>query len=183
MKLQNLISWSIVILFVCFIAFYFFSENTSKPIKVGILHSLTGTMAENEKPVANAELMAIDEINAAGGLLGRKITPIIVDGRSDELIFAQQAERLINREQVDVIFGGWTSASRKMIKPVVEKYNSLLVYPVQYEGLEQSKNILYIGSAPNQQIIPAVRWSTTHLGKRVFLLGSDYIFPRAANEM
>lgn len=153
------------------------------PIKVGILHSLTGTMSISEKPVVDAVLLAIEEINAAGGLLGAKIIPVIADGKSDPDVFQSEAERLIVKENVKAIFGCWTSASRKAVKPVVEKYNSLLFYPVQYEGMEQSPNIVYLGPAPNQQLIPAIKWSYDHLGKRFFLVGSDYIFPRAANQI
>ena len=154
-----------------------------EPIKVGILHSLTGTMAISEKSVVDAAMMAVEEINQKGGLLGRKIEPVVVDGRSDESTFAKEAERLIRVEKVDVVFGCWTSASRKAVKPVFEKYNHLLFYPVQYEGLEHSLNIIYTGAAPNQQIIPAVKWSFDNLGTKFFLVGSDYIFPRTANEI
>ncbi|MDX8390197.1 MAG: transporter substrate-binding protein, partial [Mariprofundaceae bacterium] len=156
-------------------------EEELPPIKVGILHSLTGTMAISEKPVVNATLLAIEQINAKGGLLGRKIEPIITDGKSDWTIFASEAERLITQEKVNAIFGCWTSASRKMVKPVVEKHNHLLVYPVQYEGLEQSPNIIYTGAAPNQQIIPAISWALKNIGPRIYLVGSDYVFPRVAN--
>ncbi|MEA5575581.1 urea ABC transporter substrate-binding protein [Anabaena sp. UHCC 0451] len=152
-----------------------------KPIKVGILHSLTGTMAISEKSVVDATLLAIEEINQKGGILGRKIQPILVDGKSDWNTFAKQAENLITQEKVVTVFGCWTSASRKTVKPIFEKYNHLLIYPVQYEGLEESPNIVYTGAAPNQQIIPAVKWSFDNLGKRFFLVGSDYIFPRTAN--
>lgn len=164
---------------------YFFThiqiKLSQQPIKVGILHSLTGTMAISEKSVVDATLLAIEEINQQGGVLGRKIQPIIVDGKSDWNTFAQQAEHLITQEKVVTIFGCWTSASRKTVKPIFEKYNHLLIYPVQYEGLEESPNIIYTGAAPNQQIIPAVKWSFDNLGKRFFLVGSDYIFPRTAN--
>lgn len=153
----------------------------TKPIKVGILHSLSGTMAISEKSVADATLMAIEEINQKGGISGRKIEPVVVDGRSDWPTFAKEAERLITEEKVSVVFGCWTSASRKTVKPIFEKYNHLLFYPVQYEGLEQSPNIVYTGAAPNQQIIPAVKWCVDNLGKRFFLVGSDYVFPRTAN--
>jgi urea transport system substrate-binding protein len=152
------------------------------PIKVGILHSKTGTMGTSELPVVDATLFAIEEVNEAGGLLGRRIQPIIEDGESDPATFAGRAEKLIAQDEVITLFGCWTSASRKAVKPVVEKYNSLLLYPVQNEGLEQSPNIIYLGAAPNQQIIPAVRWCVSFLNKRrLFLVGSDYIFPRAAN--
>ncbi len=156
-------------------------EDDLPPIKVGILHSLTGTMAISEKPVMQATLLAIEQINAKGGLLGRKVKAIVVDGESEELLFAREAERLIVEENVSVIFGCWTSASRKMVKPMVEKYNHLLFYPLQYEGLEQSANIIYTGATPNQQIIPAVSWAVQQFGPRIYLVGSDYVFPRVAN--
>ncbi len=162
---------------------YFLSKGnlSSKTVKVGVLHSLTGTMAISEKSVAEATLLAMEEINNQGGVLGRKIVPIVVDGRSDWGVFATEAERLITEEKVSVVFGCWTSASRKMVKPIFEKYNNLLFYPVQYEGMEESPNIIYTGSAPNQQIIPAVKWCCENFGKRFFLVASDYVFPRAAN--
>lgn len=167
-------------LLVCLIGFSA-CENSNAPIKVGVLHSLSGTMAISEVEVKNATLMAIDEINAKGGILGRKIEPIVVDGASDWAKFAFLADSLIAKAQVSVVFGCWTSASRKSVKPVFEKHNHLLFYPVQYEGLETSPNIVYTGAAPNQQIIPAMRWGTEHIGKRIFLVGSDYVFPRTAN--
>ena len=139
-------------------------------------------MASEERPVIDTTLMAIEEINAAGGLLGRQIEAIIEDGQSDAQTFAERAEKLIVQDKVSTIFGCWTSASRKAVKEVVEKHNRLLLYPVQNEGLEESPNIVYLGAAPNQQIIPAVKWSISFLKKkRLFLVGSDYIFPRAAN--
>lgn len=151
------------------------------PIKVGILHSLSGTMAISERSVADATLLAIEEVNWQKGLLGRKIDPIMADGRSDWPTFAREAERLITKEKVCVVFGCWTSASRRTVKPIFEKHGHLLFYPVQYEGLEQSPNIVYTGAAPNQQIIPAVKWCFDNLGKIFFLVGSDYVFPRTAN--
>lgn len=151
------------------------------PIKVGILHSMTGTMAISERAVVDSVLLAVDELNESGGLLGRQIEPTLFDGKSDWPTFAQEAENLILTEEVSVVFGCWTSASRKSVKPVFEKYDHLLFYPVQYEGLEASPNIVYTGAAPNQQIIPAVRWSLDNFGKRFFLVGSDYVFPRTAN--
>jgi urea transport system substrate-binding protein len=157
------------------------NEENTGIIKVGILHSLTGTMAISEKSVAEATLMAIEEINQNGGLLGRQIEPISVDGASDWDKFASEAENLISNQKVDVVFGCWTSASRKTVKPVFEKYNHLLFYPIQYEGLEQSKNIVYTGAAPNQQILPATKWAIDNLGKKIFIVGSDYVFPRTAS--
>jgi urea transport system substrate-binding protein len=151
------------------------------PIRVGILHSLSGTMAISETAVVDATILAIEQINAAGGVLGRPIEAVIADGESDWNVFAAEAERLINDEGVSVIFGCWTSACRKTVKPVFERLNHLLIYPVQYEGLEESPNIIYTGSAPNQQIIPAMAWTVENLGTRMFLVGSDYVFPRMAN--
>ncbi len=169
--------------YVCFQSEFVKDALPKQPIKVGILHSLTGTMAISEKPVVDSTLMAIEEINSQGGILGRLIEPVVVDGRSDWPTFAEEAERLIVEEKVSVVFGCWTSASRKTVKPVFEKYNHLLFYPVQYEGLEHSKNIIYTGAAPNQQIIPAIKWCFDNLGHRFFLVGSDYVFPRTANEI
>ena len=151
------------------------------PIKVGVLHSLTGTMAISETSMVDATLLAIDEINEQGGLLGRQIEAVVADGRSSWPTFAAEAGRLIEDENVSVVFGCWTSASRKTVKPIFEARDHLLFYPVQYEGLEQSPNIVYTGAAPNQQIIPAVKWVFDNLGKRVYLIASDYVFPRAAN--
>jgi urea transport system substrate-binding protein len=153
-----------------------------EPIRVGVLHSLTGTMAISEQPVVEATLLAIEEINDAGGINGRRIVPIVVDGASDWGTFAREAERLITQEKVEVVFGCWTSASRKTVRPVFERHDHLLFYPVQYEGIEQSPNIIYTGAAPNQQIVPAVSWAIDRLGaRRFFLVGSDYVFPRSAN--
>lgn len=152
-------------------------------IKVGILHSLSGTMAISETSLVDGALMAIDEINAKGGVLGKRLKPIIVDGASDPDRFALEAENLITKHGVKAVFGGWTSASRKTMKPIFEKYNNLLWYPVQHEGLEQSPNIIYTGAVANQQIVPAVDWACSKFGKKVFLVGSDYVFPRTANEI
>lgn len=157
------------------------SQNTGGVIKVGVIHSLTGTMAISEQSVVDATLLAIEEINAQGGVLGQQIEPIVVDGQSDWQVFADEAQRLIIEQEVAVIFGCWTSACRKTVRPVFEAQNHLLFYPVQYEGLETSPNIIYTGAAPNQQIIPAVSWSLENLGTRYFLVGSDYVFPRTAN--
>ena len=150
-------------------------------IKVGVLHSLSGTMAISEKSVVDAVLLAIDEINTSGGINGKTVIPIIRDGASDWPTFAAQAEDLITKEEVKVIFGCWTSASRKTVKPVLEKYDHLMFYPVQYEGLEQSPNIVYTGAAPNQQLLPAADWAMKNIGKKIFLVGSDYVFPQSAN--
>lgn len=158
-----------------------FELDEKNPIKVGVLHSLSGTMSISESSVVDATLLAIEEINQRGGILGRKVIPIVVDGKSDWPTFAKEAENLIVKEKVSAVFGGWTSASRKTMKPIFEKYDHLLFYPVQYEGLEQSPNIVYTGAAPNQQVLPAVNWAFKNLGTRFFLVGSDYVFPRSAN--
>ena len=150
-------------------------------IKVGVLHSLSGTMAISEVSVRDATLLAIDEINAAGGVLGKQLEPVIEDGASDWPTFAEKAGRLLNEEKVAVIFGCWTSASRKAVLPVVEQNNGLLFYPVQYEGLESSPNIFYTGAEPTQQIIPGVQYLLDQGYKNIYLLGSDYVFPRTAN--
>jgi urea transport system substrate-binding protein len=152
-----------------------------EPIRVGVLHSLSGTMAISERPVVDATLMAVDELNAAGGLLGRSIEAVVRDGASDPATFAREAERLIAVDRVAATFGCWTSAVRKQVKPVVERHGHPLFYPVQYEGLEASPFIIYTGAAPNQQIIPAVTWALDNLGRRFFLVGSDYVFPHTAN--
>lgn len=152
-------------------------------VPVGILHSLTGTMSISEVSVRDAELMAIDEINAAGGLLGKKIKPVIEDGASDWPTFAEKTKKLLQKDSVVTIFGCWTSASRKAVLPVVEQNKGLLWYPVQYEGVESSPNIFYIGATTNQQIIPAVTWLLQNKGKKFYLLGSDYVFPRTANKI
>ncbi len=151
------------------------------PIKVGVLHSLSGTMAISETSLRDVELMAIEEINAAGGVLGRKVQPIVEDGASDWPTFAEKSKKLLLSDKVCSVFGCWTSASRKAVLPVFEKNNGLLWYPVQYEGEECSHNVFYTGAAPNQQIEPAVSWLLKNRGKKFYLLGSDYVFPRTAN--
>ncbi len=151
------------------------------PIRIGILHSLTGAIAISERSMVDAELLAIEEINRGGGLLGRQVEAVVADGQSDWPTFAREAERLISEEKVVTVFGCWTSASRKTVKPVFEQHDHLLVYPMAYEGLEQSRNIAYIGAAPNQQVTPALTWGVENLGKRVFLVGSDYVWPRTIN--
>lgn len=175
--------WRITLLVVVLgvVAFVWSRVSGPGPIRVGILHSLTGSMSNSERSLVEAELLAIEEINARGGLLGRQVEAVIADGASDWPTFAREAERLITQEKVDVIFGCWTSASRKMVVPVVERNNHLLVYPLVYEGLEQSPNVIYTGAAPNQHVIPALKWSIDNLGPRIFLLSSDYVWPRTIN--
>ncbi len=150
-------------------------------IKVGVLQSLSGTMAISEVTVKNAEMLAIDEINAAGGVLGKQITAVVEDGASDPAVFAQKAGKLVDSDKVVTVFGGWTSASRKAMLPVFETSKNLLWYPVQFEGNECSPNIMYSGAQPNQQILPAFTWAKEKGFKKYFLVGSDYVFPRTAN--
>ncbi|MEU2297190.1 urea ABC transporter substrate-binding protein [Streptomyces antibioticus] len=151
-------------------------------VRVGLLNSLSGTMAISEVTVRNSLLLAVDEINASGGVLGKKIEPVSEDGASDWPTFAEKAAKLIKEDQVAATFGCWTSASRKAVKPVFEKNRSLLFYPVQYEGLEESPYIFYTGATTNQQIIPALDYLKGQGLKKIYLVGSDYVFPRTANK-
>jgi urea transport system substrate-binding protein len=159
------------------------TAGSSDTIKVGILHSLSGTMSISEVTVRDAELLAIQEINDAGGVLGKKLVPVIEDGKSDWPTFAEKAQKLISTDKVAATFGGWTSASRKAMLPVFERNKALLYYPVQYEGLEASPYIFYTGATTNQQIIPGLEFlkNKLHVSK-LFLVGSDYVFPRTANK-
>lgn len=168
------------------------TETTTVPvadgdtIKVGVLHSLSGTMAISETSLKDTALMTIDEINANGGVLGKQLEPVVVDPASDWPLFAEKARQLLTQDRVDVIFGGWTSVSRKSVLPVVEELNGLMFYPVQYEGQEQSENIFYTGAAPNQQAIPAVEYLMSEEGggaERFVLLGTDYVYPRTTNQI
>lgn len=152
-------------------------------IKVGILHSLSGTMAVSEVAVRDADLLAIEEINATGGVLGKKIQAVVEDGASDWPTFAEKAKKLIQRDKVACVFGCWTSASRKAVLPVFESNKALLYYPVQYEGLESSPYIYYTGATTNQQIVPSIEYLLKEGKKKMFLLGSDYVFPRTANKI
>ncbi|MEW6693946.1 MAG: urea ABC transporter substrate-binding protein [Pseudomonadota bacterium] len=158
----------------------------SGPIKVGILHSLSGTMAISETVLKDIALMTIEEINAAGGVLGRKLEPVVVDPASNWPLFAEKARQLLTQDKVAAVFGCWTSVSRKSVLPVFEELNGLLFYPVQYEGEELSKNVFYTGAAPNQQAIPAVEYLMSKDGgsaKRFVLLGTDYVYPRTTNKI
>ena len=155
-------------------------------IKVGVLHSLSGTMAISETSLKDVALMAIEEINADGGLLGKQLEPVVVDPASDWPLFAEKARELIQKHKVAVTFGCWTSVSRKSVLPVFEEFNGLLFYPVQYEGEESSYNVFYTGAAPNQQAIPAVEYLMSEDGggaKRFVLLGTDYVYPRTTNKI
>jgi urea transport system substrate-binding protein len=153
-------------------------------IKVGVLHSLSGSMAISETTLKDTVLMMIEEQNKAGGLLGRQLEAVVVDPASDWPLFAEQTRELITQEGVDVIFGCWTSVSRKSVLPVIEELNGLLFYPVQYEGEESSKNVFYTGAAPNQQAIPAVDYLMNEIGaERWVLAGTDYVYPRTTNRI
>jgi urea transport system substrate-binding protein len=155
-------------------------------VKVGVLHSLSGTMAISETVLKDVALMAFEEINAQGGVMGYKIEPVVVDPASNWPLFAEKARQLLTQEQVAVVFGCWTSVSRKSVLPVFEELNGLLFYPVQYEGEEISRNVFYTGAAPNQQAIPAVEYLMSADGggaKRWYLLGTDYVYPRTTNKI
>jgi urea transport system substrate-binding protein len=153
------------------------------PVKIGILHSLTGPMAASERPLVSMAQLAVDRINRGGGIIGRRIETIVEDGKSTPPVFAERAEKLIKEDKVEAVFGCWTSSSRKAVMSVVEKYHSLLWYPIQYEGLAESPNIIYTGSCLNQQVCPAVDWAFSQGYRRFFLLGSDYMYPRTANSL
>jgi urea transport system substrate-binding protein len=159
------------------------SRAADDTVKVGVLHSLSGTMAISETSLKDVLLFTFDEINAKGGVLGKKIEPVIVDPASNWPLFAEKAEQLLVKDKVAVVFGCWTSVSRKSVLPVFEKYNGLLFYPVQYEGEELSKNIFYTAEAVNQQAIPAVDYMLADGKKKFYLLGSDYVYPRTTNKI
>lgn len=158
-------------------------DTSGDTIKLGFLNSTSGAMAISEQTVRDSLVMALEEINADGGILGKKIEPVVEDGASDPAVFAEKIEKLLTGDCVAAVFGGWTSASRKAMLPVVEADNGLLFYPVQYEGLEASKNIYYTGATTNQQIIPAMDFLKSKGVKTLFLAGSDYVFPRTANKI
>ena len=159
----------------------FFHHQEKQTVRIGILHALTGPMAVSEKPMVEAELLAIEEINATGGVLGMQVEAIVADTESNPETAAVSVEKLLVQDQVSTVIGCWTSACRKTVKPIIERNNSLLIYPMAYEGLETSPNIIYMGAAPNQQVLPAVNWAFENLGKRFFLIGSDYVWPHSVN--
>ena len=154
-----------------------------EPIRVGVLHSLSGTMAISETTLKDTVLMLIERQNANGGLLGRQLEPVVVDPASNWPLFAEKARELLEKDKVDVVFGCWTSVSRKSVLPVFEELNGLLFYPVQYEGEESSKNVFYTGAAPNQQAIPAVDYMRSQGIERWVLAGTDYVYPRTTNKI
>ncbi|MFZ1986293.1 MAG: transporter substrate-binding protein, partial [Desulfatitalea sp.] len=156
----------------------------AETIKVGVLHSLSGTMAISETTLKDTMLMLIEEQNKKGGLLGKKLEAVVVDPASNWPLFAEKARELIEKQKVAAVFGCWTSVSRKSVLPVFEELNSLLFYPVQYEGEESSKNVFYTGAAPNQQAIPAVDYLMNSIKvKRWVLAGTDYVYPRTTNKI
>mgnify|MGYP005993157137 CR=1 FL=1 len=159
------------------------TELYSDPIKVGVLHAQTGAMAVSEIPVIDATLMAIDEINQAGGVMGRRLEAVVVDTQSNDQRAAMLSKQLIEKDKVQVVFGCWTSSCRKSVKPIFEKHSHLLLYPVQYEGLEISESIIYLGSVPNQQLMPGTLWLERNFGSRILLIASDYVFPKVANKL
>jgi len=162
------------------------AQATSDTIKIGVLHSLSGTMAISETTLKDTMLMLIEEQNAKGGLLGKKLEAVVVDPASNWPLFAEKARELLEKDKVDVIFGNWTSVSRKSVLPVIEELNGMLFYPVQYEGEESSRNVFYTGAAPNQQAIPAIDYLMSEEGgsvKRFALLGTDYVYPRTTNKI
>src|SRR5271154_2334781 len=155
-------------------------------IKIGVLHSLSGTMAISETTLKDTVLMMVDDLNKKGGLLGKKVEAVVVDPASNWPLFAEKAGELLEKDKVSVVFGCWTSVSRKSVLPVFEELNGLLFYPVQYEGEESSNNVFYTGAAPNQQAIPAVEYLMSAEGgnvKRWVLLGTDYVYPRTTNKI
>ena len=163
-----------------------FTLQAAETIKVGILHSLSGTMAISETSLKDMALMTIDEINANGGVLGKQLEPVVVDPASNWPLFAEKGRQLLTQDKVAAVFGCWTSVSRKSVLPVFEELNGLLFYPVQYEGEEMSPNVFYTGAAPNQQAIPAVEYLLSEDGgsaERFFLLGTDYVYPRTTNKI
>jgi len=162
------------------------SATSKETVKIGVLHSLSGTMAISEVSLRDAVQMAVDEINAKGGVLGKQIEPVIVDPASDWDLFAEKAKELLIDKKVSAVFGCWTSVSRKSVLPVFEQNNGLLFYPVQYEGEECSNSVIYTGATPNQQLIPAAEYLMSEKGggyKKFYLLGTDYVFPRTANKI
>ncbi len=180
--MKNTVSKWVSVLAIAFLGIQ--AANAKDTIKVGILHSLSGTMAISETTLKDTMLMLIDEQNKKGGVLGKQLEAVVVDPASNWPLFAEKTRELIEKEKVDVIFGCWTSVSRKSVLPVIEELNGLLFYPVQYEGEESSKNVFYTGAAPNQQAVPAVDYLMNEVGvKRWVLAGTDYVYPRTTNKI
>ncbi|MDO9101629.1 MAG: ABC transporter substrate-binding protein [Candidatus Nitrotoga sp.] len=182
---RNFLLFVIAVMVTLFFVVQIYNQfnRAKQSIKIGVLHSLSGTMAVSEAPLVDAVRLAVEEANQSGGVNGAQIEMIVTDCRSDAAYCAQQAEKLITQDGVQALFGCWTFACRKAVKAVVEKHHHLLFYPVQYEGFEHSPDIIYTGAAPNQQLIPMVTWALQQRGKRAYLVGSDYEFPRTANQI
>ena len=184
MKLKNLVKKAGALGVACSMALGALSVQAEETIKVGVLHSLSGTMAISETTLKDTMLMLIEEQNKKGGLLGKKLEPVVVDPASNWPLFAERTRELLEQHHVDAIFGCWTSVSRKSVLPVIEELNGMLFYPVQYEGEESSRNVFYTGAAPNQQAIPAVDYLKDELGvERWVLAGTDYVYPRTTNRI
>ncbi|WP_455222287.1 urea ABC transporter substrate-binding protein [Kaarinaea lacus] len=180
MKVTRILKWMSTLVIAVFVS----QAQAADTIKVGVLHSLSGTMAISETTLKDTVLMMIEEQNKKGGVLGKKLEAVVVDPASNWPLFAEKARELISKDKVSVIFGCWTSVSRKSVLPVIEELNGLLFYPVQYEGEESSKNVFYTGAAPNQQAIPAVDYLMNDIGvKRWVLAGTDYVYPRTTNKI
>jgi urea transport system substrate-binding protein len=179
MKVTNILKWTAPVILACASTL----ASAADTIKVGVLHSLSGTMAISEITLKDTILMMIDEQNKKGGVLGKKLEAVVVDPASNWPLFAEKATELLEKDKVSVVFGCWTSSSRKSVLPVFEKDNGLLFYPVQYEGEESSKNVIYTGAAPNQQAIPAVDYLMAQGIKRWVLAGTDYVYPRTTNKI
>ena len=171
--------WVIAVIIIIITYITFISKK--EKIKIAVLYSTTGVMAISEKNLIEAIKFAVDEINFNGGLIGHQVEIIHIDGKSDDERIAMEAEKLFKENKISALFACWTSACRKKLKPIVEKYDQLLIYVVQYEGFENSANIIYTGATPNQQIIPATNFMINRFGKKVMLIGSDYVYPRLAN--
>ncbi|WP_018016114.1 urea ABC transporter substrate-binding protein [Teredinibacter turnerae] len=184
--MNNLIKKAGITLSAAALTFGAYTAQAADTIKVGVLHSLSGTMAISETTLKDTVLMMVEEQNKKGGLLGKKLEAVVVDPASNWPLFAEKTKELLEKDKVDVIFGCWTSVSRKSVLPVIEELNGLLFYPVQYEGEESSKNVFYTGAAPNQQAIPAVDYLMSEDGgsvKRWVLEGTDYVYPRTTNKI
>src|SRR6187397_1772897 len=181
MKLKSHFYLALALMAVAAIAAPMHLRAQAGTIKVGVLHSLSGTMAISETTLKDTILMMIEEQNKKGGLLGKKIEPVVVDGASDWPLFAEKAKQLLEQDKCAVVFGCWTSVSRKSVLPVFEKDNGLLFYPVQYEGEEESQNVCYTAEAVNQQATPAVDYYLAQGKKKFYLLGSDYVYPQTTN--
>src|SRR5919109_910293 len=187
--LRGLLAGSVVVVLGLVLGFAgrpFGNAWAAEPIKVGILHSLSGTMAISETPIKEVVLMAIDEINKSGGVLGRPVEPVIEDPASNWDLFAEKSKKLLQQDKAATVFGCWTSVSRKSVLPVFEQHNGLLFYPVQYEGEECSKNVIYTGATINRQATPAVDYLMSPDGgskKRFYLIGTDYVYPRTTNKI